>query len=189
MLNVLHPSSLFLFKLTSFLFKSLRALLAESFELLLMALIDSQFSQFKFSLLIFALERHLLLLSLQFSLILLDERILVFLQLNLPFLVKSVFLLPQDFLLLLLMFTKRLLRLLLKLVLVVLHLLAEHATTILVLHVDLVLQLGQSLLILALFLTLNLKDLAVSLFLELTFFFFKFALKFTLQVVKLNVEL
>ena len=71
-----------------------------------MVLIDPELGQLKFSFFVLSQKRQFLLLSLEFCLILLDQHILVLLELELSFLVKSVLLFSEQFLLLFLVITK-----------------------------------------------------------------------------------
>ena len=87
------------------------------------------------------------------------------------------------------MLPKGTLRLCLKLLLVVLNLIAKHTATILGFHFNLMLELSELLFILSLFLSFELQDFPVCLLLQFSLLFLKFALKVSLQVLKLNIEL
>mgnify|MGYP001240169359 CR=1 FL=1 len=106
-----------------------------------MILVDAKLGKFKLSFFILSEKGQFLGLSVKLSLILLHECILILLKLNLTLLVESVFLLSNKLLLLFLMLSDGALRLCLQLVLVVLHLIAEHATAVLRFHLNFVLHL------------------------------------------------
>ena len=90
-------------------------------------------------------------------------------ELELSLLVKTVLFLAEKLLLLFLVLAKEALGLRLQLVLVVLHLLAQHTATILCLHFNLMLKGSQLLFILALFLALKLQNLTIGFLLHVAF--------------------
>ena len=135
-------------------------------KLLLVVLINPQFSQLKLSLLVFSQKSHFLLLALQVSLVLFNKSVFIFLQLDLALLILAILFFTKKLLLLLLMFTEHTLCLCLKLLLVIENLLAEHRTTVLVLHFDVMLKLSKLSFILALFLPLKLQNFSIRFFLH-----------------------
>ena len=83
MLDVLHASALLLFKRASFFLEALSTGSSMSLELLLMILIDTELGKLEIALLVLPQQRHLLRLTLEFSLVLLRESLLILLQLDL----------------------------------------------------------------------------------------------------------
>ena len=189
MLDILHASALFFLESSPLLLEALGAGSSMGLELLLMVLIDAELGQFELALLVLAQQGHLLRFTLKLGLVLLDKGILILLKLDLALFIEPVLFFPDQLLLFFLVLAEGALRLDLELVLVVLHLVAQHASTVLVLHLDFVLQLGELLLVLAFLLPLELQDLAIGLLLELALLPLQFALEFTLQVFELHVKL
>ena len=78
-LDILHASALLLFKRASLFFESLGTRSSVSLELLLMILVDAELGKFEITLLVLPQQRHLLRLSLELSLVLFRESLLVLL--------------------------------------------------------------------------------------------------------------
>ena len=83
MLDILHAPALLLFKCTSFFLKALSTGSSMSLELLLVILIDTELGKLEIALLVLPQQRHLLRLTLELSLVLLRESLLILLKLDL----------------------------------------------------------------------------------------------------------
>ena len=189
MLDVLHASALFFLESSPLLLEALGTGSSMGLELLLMVLIDAELGKFELALLVLAQQGHLLRFTLELGLVLLNQGVFILLKLDLALFIEPVLFFPDQLLLFFLVLAEGALRFDLELVLVVLHLVAQHASTVLVLHLDFVLQLGELLLVLALLLLLDLQDLSVCLLLELPLLFLQLALELSLQVLELVVVL
>lgn len=95
MLNVLHAATFLFLEHASFFLKLLSALSSVSLQSFLVHLVDAQFGQLEFALFILPVERNFLLLALQLSFILISKRLFVFTELDLPFLLETVFFLAD----------------------------------------------------------------------------------------------